>query len=37
MFGPYTSMSSKFDVINLKVVNYPVGSRPPFDMVRDGT
>ncbi len=33
-FGPYTSMSSAYDVINLKVVNYPVGSEPPFDLVR---
>ncbi len=34
VFGPYTSMSSAYDVINLKVVNFPVGAEPPFDLVR---
>ena len=33
-FGPYTSMSSAYDVINLKVINFPVGQEPPFDLVR---
>ena len=32
-FGPFTSMSSLYDIINLKVVNYPVGAAPPFDEV----
>ncbi len=34
VYGPFTSMSSEFDVINLKVVNFRVGSEPPFDRVR---
>ena len=33
-YGPFTSMSSLYDIINLKVVNYPVGAAPPFDEVR---
>ena len=32
--GPYTSMASTYDNINLKVVNFPVGKEPPFDQVR---
>ena len=32
-YGPFTSMSSLYDIINLKVVNYPVGAAPPFDEV----
>ncbi len=33
LFGPYTSMSSLYDIINLKTVNFPVGDAPPFDDV----
>ena len=33
LFGPYTSMSSLYDIINLKTVNFPVGEAPPFDDV----
>ena len=32
-YGPYTSMSSLYDIINLKTVNFPVGDAPPFDDV----
>ena len=32
-YGPYTSMSSLYDIINLKTVNFPVGEAPPFDDV----
>ena len=32
-YGPFTSMSSLYDIINMKVVNYPVGAAPPFDEV----
>ena len=32
-YGPYTSMSSLYDIINLKTVNFPVGDAPPFDEV----
>lgn len=31
LFGPYTSMSSLYDIINLKTVNFPIGEAPPFD------
>jgi hypothetical protein len=34
LYGPYTSMSSLYDIINLKTVNFPVGEAPPFDDVR---
>ena len=34
-YGPYTSMSSLYDIINLKTVNFPVGEAPPFDDVRN--
>ena len=34
IYGPYTSMSSLYDIINLKTVNFPVGEAPPFDDVR---
>ena len=38
LYGPYTSMSSLYDIINLKTVNFPVGEAPPFDDVSiDGT
>ena len=33
VFGPFTKMSSMFDDINLKTINFPVGQRPPFDEV----
>jgi len=33
LYGPYTSMSSLYDIINLKTVNFPVGDVPPFDDV----
>ena len=33
-YGPFTKMSSMFDDINLKTINFPVGMRPPFDTVR---
>ncbi len=33
-YGPFTSISSLYDIVNYKVLNYPVGSRPPFDQVR---
>jgi hypothetical protein len=32
-YGPYTSMSSLYDIINLKVINYPLRAGPPFDEV----
>lgn len=31
LYGPYTSMSSLYDIINLKTINFPVGEAPPFD------
>jgi hypothetical protein len=31
--GPYTKMSSTFDEINLKTINFPIGEKPPFDEV----
>ena len=33
LYGPYTSMSSLYDIINLKTVNFPVEDAPPFDHV----
>ena len=33
LYGPYTSMSSLYDIINLKTINFPVGEQPPFDDV----
>ena len=33
LYGPYTSMSSLYDIINLKTINFPVGEAPPFDDV----
>ena len=33
LYGPYTSMSSLYDIINLKTINFPVGQAPPFDDV----
>ena len=32
-YGPYTSMSSLYDIINLKTVNFPMEKAPPFDDV----
>ena len=34
VFGPYTKMSSMFDGINLKTINFPYGEKAPFDEVR---
>ena len=34
IYGPYTSMASTYDVVNKKVINFPVGAEPPFDQVR---
>ena len=33
LYGPYTSMSSLYDIINLKTINFPIGEEPPFDDV----
>ena len=33
LYGPYTSMSSLYDIINLKTVNFPIEDAPPFDSV----
>ena len=30
-YGPYTTMSSFYDSVNLKTINYNVGEEPPFD------
>lgn len=35
LYGPYTSMSSVYDIINLKAINFPVGGSPPFDEVNE--
>ena len=32
-FGPFSRMSSKFDVINFKTINFPNGQAPPFNAV----
>jgi hypothetical protein len=32
-YGPYPSMASTFDVVNLKVINFQIGGSPPFDEV----
>jgi hypothetical protein len=32
-YGPFYSMSSLYDIINFKVINYPIGGVPPFDEV----
>ena len=34
VFGPYTKMSSVLDGINLKTINFPLGSKSPLDEVR---
>merc|ERR1719317_1313061 len=31
VFGPYTKMSSTLDGINLKTINFPLGSKSPLD------
>ena len=31
LYGPYTSMSSFYDSVNLKTINFNVGEEPPFD------
>ena len=33
LYGPYTSMSSLYDIVNLKTINFPIGQEPPFDDV----
>ena len=30
-YGPYTKMSSSYDVVNFKTINFNVGEEPPFD------
>jgi hypothetical protein len=32
-FGPYTKMSSDYDIINYKTINFGPGDQPPFDEV----
>ena len=34
VFGPYTKMSSIWDGVNLKTINFPIGEKTPFDEVR---
>ena len=31
IYGPFTSMSSVYDSVNLKTINFNVGETPPFD------
>ena len=31
LYGPYTTMSSFYDSVNLKTINFNVGEEPPFD------
>ena len=31
IYGPFTSMSSLYDSVNLKTINFNVGETPPFD------
>ena len=31
VYGPYTTMSSFYDSVNLKTINFNVGEEPPFD------
>ena len=33
MYGPFTKMSSSYDVVNFKTINYEIGKEPPFDAV----
>ena len=33
IYGPYTKMSSTYDLINFKTINFKVGEKPPFDDV----
>ena len=32
-FGPFSRMSSDFDLVNLKTINFPAGKSPPFNEV----
>ena len=32
-YGPFTKMSSTYDVVNFKTINFNVGEEPPFDDV----
>ena len=34
IYGPFTSMSSFYDSVNLKTINFNVGESPPFDSER---
>ena len=34
IYGPFTSMSSFYDSVNLKTINFNVGETPPFDSQR---
>ena len=34
IYGPFSKMSSSFDVVNFKTINFNVGEEPPFDAVR---
>ena len=33
VYGPFTKMSSSYDVVNFKTINYEIGKEPPFDAV----
>ena len=33
VYGPFTKMSSTYDVVNFKTINFNVGDEPPFDAV----
>ena len=33
MYGPFTRMSSSFDLVNFKTINFPAGQAPPFNAV----
>ena len=32
-YGPFTRMSSSFDLVNFKTINFPAGQAPPFNAV----
>jgi len=34
VYGPFTKMSSTYDVVNFKTINYEIGKEPPFDAKR---
>ena len=33
VYGPFPKMSSTYDVVNFKTINFKVGDEPPFDAV----